>query len=385
MGDRRLLWLIPAAMLAAAGIFLGSRHAEPLPAAAKLSDSGSFRPTKEQWANLSVLTVKAMAFRTEILTEGNLGYDDDEQTQVFSPYTGRVTRIFAKLGDAVKKGQPLAAVAASEVVQAKSDLSNARTQLDLAATTEKRQHALYLAKSGALKDWLQSRADLANARNNLDAARERLRILGQPESGNSGQEALLLAPISGTVIQRQLGLGQYINSAAGGATSPVYTIGKLSKLWLIANVRESDAAKVHVGEPVTVSISAYPDRTYQARISWVAPSIDPVSRRLPVRAEIENRDGALKAMMFASFDISVGRESTAPAVPQSAIVYEGEEARVYAVLDDGSVEVRKVRLGRTRHDGMVEVLSGISPGERIIAAGTLFIDRAATMRMKASS
>ncbi|HQT25617.1 MAG TPA: efflux RND transporter periplasmic adaptor subunit, partial [Burkholderiales bacterium] len=313
IGKRRLFWILPAAMLAAAGFLLRSKHVEPAPSAPLFRDPGTFRPTKAQWANLSVQPVKEMVFRTELLTEGNLAYDEDAETQVYSPYTGRVTRIFAKLGDAVKKGQPLMAVAASERVQAQNDLLNAKNQLELAKAAEKRQHALYLAKSGAFKDWLQSQADLAAAQNNLQAARERLRILGQSgseidsmesASGAKSPEALVSAPISGTVIQRQVGLGQYINSASGGAASPVYTIADLSKLWLIANVRESDAAKVHVGQPVEVSISAYPGRTYKARIAWVAPAIDPVSRRLPVRAEMENPDGMLKAMMFAEFDIS---------------------------------------------------------------------------------
>lgn len=360
-------------MLAAALLCFG-------PAEPAAASSGPFRPTKEQWANLSVATVKSMAFRTTIQTDGNTAYDEDAETQVFSPYTGRVTRILAKPGDEVKQGEPLMFVAAAESVQARSDLLNARTQFDLAKAAEKRQHSLYLAKSGALKDWLQSQADLATAENNLRAAQEKLSILGISGSGKTAS-APVMAPISGTVIQRQVGLGQYINSAAGGAASPVYTIGNLSKLWMIANVRESDAAKVRVGDPVEVRVPACPGKLYKARVTWVSPAIDPVSRRLPVRAEVENRDGKLKAMMFADFDIVVGKESAAPGVPQGAIVYEGDETRVYVAGSDGTIAMRRVKLGRTRHDGMVEVVSGLAPGERIVTGGSLFIDRA--IRMKA--
>jgi cobalt-zinc-cadmium efflux system membrane fusion protein len=382
-----------AAILVAAGIRLFN-PVQPKPPVASSFAPGTFRPTRDQWANLAVAPVQAMTFRTELSAEGNLAYNEDAMTQVFSPYTGRVTRIIAKPGDRVKKGAPLMAVAASEFVQGQSDLIAARTQLTLAEAAEKRQHALYLAKSGALKDWLQSQADLAAAQNSLQAARERLRILGKSDrqirameraSGAVSPEALVLAPISGTVTQRQVGLGQYINSAAGGAANPVYTLSDLSTLWLIANVREADAGSVRVGQPVEVHVSAYPGRLYKAGITWVAPAIDPGTRRLPVRAEIKNPDGTLKAMMFASFSIIAGDESVAPGVPRSAIVFDGEATRVYVVRSDGTVVLRQVKLGRVRDDGMVEVVSGLAAGEKIITGGTLFIDRAVTVGMNSGS
>lgn len=394
MGKKLFFGMALTAVLAAVvGLGLRLGHVKPVLEAAASPTPGTFRPTKEQWENLSSAPVQAMTFRTELLTEGHLAYNDDATTQVFSPYTGRVTRVFAKLGDVVRKGAPLLAVAATEFVQAQGDLINAHAQAALARATEKRQHALYLAKSGALKDWLQSQADLATAQNNLQAAREKLRILGKSSkeisaieqgAGDRSSEALVLAPISGTVIQRQVGIGQYINSAAGGAAGPVYTIGNLSTLWMIADVREADAGSVRLGQQAEVRVSPYPERVYKAKITWIAPAIDPVTRRLPVRAEIANPDGTLKAMMFANFEIIVGKERIAPGVPQSAIVYEGEETRVYVERRDGTIAVRQVKLGRTRQDGMVEIVSGLASGERIITGGTLFIDRAVTVGAKAT-
>jgi cobalt-zinc-cadmium efflux system membrane fusion protein len=365
---------------------------------------GTFRPTKEQWAGLKVIKVEVKTFRSEQITDGNIAINEDTTTPVFSPYSGRVTRVIAKLGDKVKTGEPLMAVQATEAVQAQNDLvaalatmNTARSQLRLAEANEKRQHELYLAKSGSLKDWLQSQADLTTAQNALRsaetaraAARNRLRILGksaaeiaaQEDSPNTQQmnpEAIVRAPIAGTVVQRQVGLGQYIASAANGASTPVYSIGNLSTVWLIANVRETDARTVGVGQPVEVRVLAYPGRVFKARLTWVAPSIDAATRRLPVRAEVENSDGALKPMMFASFSIITGGEVAAPAVPQSAVIYEGDKARVWVVLDDGSVAARSIAVGRT-HESMVEVTEGLAAGEKIIASGTLFIDRAAQVK-----
>jgi cobalt-zinc-cadmium efflux system membrane fusion protein len=390
-------------VVAAAGLVVGPGFIRPLasqPQPAPPAAPGTFRPTPAQWNGLKIEPVESVAFRPEQVTEGNIAIDDDLTTPVYSPYTGRVTQLIAKLGDFVQKGAPLLAVEASEFVQAQNDLitaianlQTARSQLTMAITTEKRAHDLYLANGGALKDWQQGQTDLTTAQNNvrsneiaLAAVRNRLRILGKSDKEIAALEAqptqhidpvaVVPAPIAGTVTQRQVGLGQYINSAANGAANPVYTIGDLSTVWLIANVRETDAALVHKGDPVEVRVPAYPGRIFKARISWVAPAIDPNTHRLPVRADVENPDGALKPMMFANFSIITGEAQTAPAVPQGAIVYEGETARVWVAGDDGTLDSRSVRTGRTVGT-MVEILAGLSAGEKVVTSGTLFIDRAA--------
>jgi len=136
---------------------------------------------------------------------------------------------------------------------------------------------------------------------------------------------------------------------------------------------------VSIGQPVEVRVLAYPGRVFKARLTWIAPAIDVTTRRLPVRAEVENPDGALKPMMFASFSIITGGEVAAPAVPQSAVIYEGDKARVWVALDDGSVAARSITIGRAS-EGMVEVTQGLAAGEKIVASGTLFIDRAAQVK-----
>jgi cobalt-zinc-cadmium efflux system membrane fusion protein len=368
---------------------------------AQTNTPGTFRPTTAQWASLKVAAVQTMTFRTERVTDGNIAVNDQTTTPVFSPYSGRVTRLIAKLGDFVKKGAPLMAVDASEFVQVQNDLGaaistlhSARSQATLAQINERRQHEVYFAGGGALKDWQQSQAELTSAQNNLRtaeialaAARNRLRILGgsdaeistfenEPNVQKMNPEALVRAPVAGTVTQRQVGLGQYINSASNGASVLLYSISNLSTVWLIANVREIDAPLMRVGQPVEVRVLAYPGRVFKAKIAWVAPAVDPNTHRLPVRAEVENPDGALKPMMFARFSIITGDPVVAPAVPESAIVYEGEEARVWMARDDGAVALRLIRTGRIS-DGMVEVSAGLAPGEKVITSGTLFIDRAA--------
>jgi len=342
-----------------------------------------------------------MDFRGEQITDGTIATNDDTTTPVFSPYSGHVTKLFAKLGEVVAKGTPLMAVEASEFVQGQNDLisavgalNTARAQIKLTEASEQRQHELYLAKAGAQKDWLQSQADLAAAQNTLrsaeiavGAARNKLHILGktdeeiraleaEPALQKTSPEAVVRAPIAGTVILRQVGIGQNIQSAAAGSANPVYAIANLSSVWLVANVRETDAPLMKVGVPIEVKVPAWPERVFKAKIAWIAPSVDPNTHRLSVRAEVDNRDGALKPMMFASFRILSGDSVNAPGVPQSAIVYEGADAHVFVAGPDGSLVLRPIHIGRINND-LVEVTSGLTAGEKIVTSGALFIDRAA--------
>lgn len=369
-------------------------------AAVETAAPGTFRPTPAQLASLVIKPVKAMNFAAVTSTDGYIANDDDITTPVYSPFSGRVTRLVAKLGDHVRKGDTLMVVQASEFVQAQNDLITAmsnlhstRAQLDLAQTNEKREHELYDARGAALKDWQQSQSDLATAQGNyrtaeiaLAAVRNRLRIFGKSDreiealesariDHSTTPEAPVVAPIDGTVILRQVGLGQFIQSGAG---NPVYSIGDLSKVWLIANVRETDAPQMHVGDPVNVEVLAFPGRVFKATLAYVAPAIDPNTHRLQVRAEVANPDGLLKPQMFASFSIVTGDTRRAePAVPQSAIVTEGDEARVWVMNRDGTLGLRRITIGRESGD-TVEVLSGLTAHDRVVTGGAIFIDRAAT-------
>jgi cobalt-zinc-cadmium efflux system membrane fusion protein len=373
----------------------------PHEAPAVAQEPGAFLPTKDQAAAFKTMPIALMAFHSRQVTDGKIATDDDTTTPVFSPFSGRVTRLIAKPGDVVQQGQPLFAIEASEFVQGQNDLiaavaglNTADAQLKLAAANEKRQHEVYDARGSALKDWLQSQSDLVNAQGAhrtaeiaLAAVRNRLRILGKtdkeisalesaPDSLKMNPEAIVSAPIGGTVIQRQVGAGQYINSAANGASAPVYSIGNLSSVWLVGNVREADAPAMRVGQPVEVKVLAYPDRIFKARLSYVGSVVDDTTRRVTVRAEVENPDGALKPEMFATFNITTSDDSEAVGVPEMAVVYEGDAAHVWVLRDDGRVALRAVHAGRVMN-GMVEIVDGLKPGEKIVTSGTLFIDRAA--------
>jgi cobalt-zinc-cadmium efflux system membrane fusion protein len=374
---------IAAAIVIVLGTWLGGplfAGYTPAPAEAP-SPPGTFRATAQQLKTLTIESVELHGFVSEELTEGKIAVNGDRATPVYSPYSGRVTRVIAALGDIVKQGAPLAKVDASEFVQAQNDLKSAAAQVKLARLSETRKHALYDAKGGSLQDWQQAQADLTAASTALSAVRNRLRILGKSDAeidaleamGTMDPAATIVAPITGVVVDRQLGPGQYVQAAAD---TPVFTIADPSSVWLLANVREADSALVHPGQAVEVRVLAYPQRRFKARVSYVAALLDPVTHRLPVRADIDNPDGALKPEMFANFRILTGDVAQSPAVPAAAVVYEGSAAHVWVVTGEGLLAYRAIHIGRN-DAGLTEVLDGLKPGERIVTKGSLFIDQVA--------
>ena len=372
-------------------------HAE---APASPGPPGVFRPTPAQWQGFEVRPVQPMSFQDEQDTDGKISTDDDRTTPVFSPYTGRVTRVLVQAGSVVRKGQPLFAVQGSEFVQAQNDLGSAEAsqqsaaaQVAAASADEGRLRELYKAEGASLKDWQQSQATLAaaqaglrSAQMSMAAVRNRLRIYGESEheigalAAGAGAhriqpEAVVTAPVDGTVVTRQVEPGQFVSGAAGGTSTPVFSISDLSTVWLVANVREADAGKVRLGDQMNVRVLAYPGRIFHAKVTYIAPAVDPTTRRLVVRAEIANADRALKPEMFADFGIDTGPASSALAVPEDAVIYEGQSAHVWLARPGHSLALQQVRLGRSS-GGLVEVLDGLRPGDQVATSGALFLDRA---------
>jgi membrane fusion protein, heavy metal efflux system len=357
---------------------------------------GLFYPSSTQWATLTVEPVQQKVFRSEHVTEGKIAVDEDRSTPIFSPYAGRVTKLFVKPGDIVTVGQPLFTVEAADMVQAQNDfisaataLNKARSAFNLAQINDKRQRLLYEGKAVPLKEVQQAQGALDAAQNDvrsaevaLEASRNRLRILGKTdqeitefqEKGTINPATPIYAPIAGTIVQRKVGPGQYVGS---GASDPVFVIGDLATVWLVAFVRETDAPLVHVGQPIYFTVLAYPDRSFPATISYVAAALDPTSRRLLVRASVDNSAGLLKPEMFASVKILTGESDIEIAVPRDAIIYEGDTARVWVVRDDKGIELRRIKVGLT-NGTMVEVLGGLASSDRVITKGSLFIDRVAS-------
>jgi cobalt-zinc-cadmium efflux system membrane fusion protein len=305
-------------------------------------------------------------------------------------------KLLVRPGDRVTQGEPLFVIEAADTVQAQNDLiaamtsfNKARSALDLAQIQHRRAKDLFEGKAVPLKDYQQAEATLIQAQNDLrsgetalEAARNKLRILGFSidaistfqEKGRINPETTIFSPITGTVVQRKIGPGQYVNSSA---SDPVFVIGDLSTVWLTAFVRETDASNVSVGQEIAFNVLALQGRPLTARINYVAAAIDPATRRLMVRATIDNKDGLLKPEMFANVTIYSGSDHVAIGVPKQALIYEGDQVRVWVAHEDKSIELRRIKPGLINGD-LVEVEGNLKPGEQIVTKGSLFIDRAAS-------
>ena len=342
--------------------------------------------------------VKPMTFRSEHMTEGKISINEDRATPIFPPYAGRVTRLMAKPGDFVQQGQPLFYIEAADMVQAQNDfltalgvLNKARSRVTITEIIEKQNRTLYEGKAGPLRDFqtaeatlVQARADQRTAETALEAARNNLVILGKTEeeitafqdSGKISSDTPIYAPLSGTVVQRKIGPGQYVSYTSTGIVDPVFTIGDLSTVWLVAFVRESEAPKVRLGQQLDFTVLAYPKTTFKANIDHVSASLDPSIRRLMVRATIDNSNGQFKPEMFTSVTIYTDEGDSSIGVPRDAVIYEADNARVWVARADKTIELRQIKTGVTR-GGQIQVLQGLQAGEIVVTKGSLFVDQAA--------
>ncbi len=398
--------LIVGISLIAVGAGTFARHNENAAAAEVDTTNLSRRvgdklyPAPKQWGALTIEPVSSQVFRTEQLTEGKIAVDEDRATLVYSPYAGRVVRLLAKPGDMVTAGQPLFVVESPDMVQAQNDfisaivgMNKARSSLDLAKIVEQQNKTLYDTKAGPLRDLQQAQAtslaatnDVRSAQISLEAVRNRLRILGKTdeeitkfgETGEISPQAIIKSPIGGTVVQRKVGPGQYVNTTSNSAAAndATFVVGDLSTVWLIAYIRETEAPGVKVGQAVRFSVLAYPNRVFTADVAYVATSLDSGTRRLLLRATIDNAEGLLRPEMFASVTIVTDQGNAAAAIPREAVIYDGATARVWVARDDKSLESRLIKTGLSNGQ-FVQVTDGLTLGEKVVSKGSLFVDREA--------
>jgi membrane fusion protein, heavy metal efflux system len=376
-----VLVAVIAAVLVVLWMVLGGRSMAAAGSASSAPAAGQVRLTQEQLTTLGITTVNATAFHDAVVADGQIAVNADTTTQVFSPYSGRVIKVLAGVGDKVRSGAALLTLDASENLDAQSTLITALSQARLARLTETRRHAAYDSHGGSLQDWQQAQSDLTTAEAALSAARGRLRVLGSSDAQISALEAAgvvsptatIASPITGLVTDRQVGPGQVVQA---GDSTAVFTVADLSTVWLLSAVRDSDAASISPGQQIVVRVQALPGHDYHSTVQSVGAEVDPVTHRVMVRAMVPNADGHLRPAMLATSEIITSPDTLAPGVPEAAIVREGEQAHVWVVGAAGLLTERAIQTGRSS-GALTEVRQGLAAGERIVTSGSLFIDSAA--------
>ncbi len=314
----------------------------------------------------------------ELTLPGRLTFDDQRVAHVFSPVSGRVVRLIASLGQRVRKGDPLAVIDSPDLGSAVSDMAKAKADLEAAERDQKRMKILFDASAAAARDDEAAEARFREARAELERAQEKARLLNADADGRVTQEFTLRSPIDGAVIARTANPGMEVQGQyAGGTAVELFTVGASDRLWVLADVYETDLPRVKVGAPVTVRVVSWPDRAFEGRIDWISGAVDPVSRTTKVRSVLENPEGALKPEMFATVVLKTpGRKTLA--IPRSAL-FRMEDATVVFVrtgnAPDGTVTfaVRPVQTDDEGGAGPVAVLRGVAAGEEVVTNGTVLL------------
>ena len=299
----------------------------------------------------------------ELRVTGTVTPDISRAVPVISLATGRVVEIDARLGDTVKKGQLLLKVQSADISGAFSDYRKSIADEQLARTQLERARLLY--DKGAI-----SQNDLQIAQNTEDKAKvdlentaEKLRVLGSPAVDHHSGVVEIRSPISGVITDQQ------VTNAAGvaGLSSPnPFTVSDLSYVWILCDVYENDLGFVRLGEKADIRLNAYPDDVFTGTISKIGPILDPNIRTSKVRIEMKN-PGLMRPGMFVTATFHGKQQQKRAAVPATAILHLHDRDWVYVFLKNNQFRRTEVSEGDMLPGGMQEVISGISPGQQVVA------------------
>ncbi len=298
----------------------------------------------------------------ELNVTGVVNPDVSRQVPVPSLATGRIVEIDARLGDVVKKGQLLFKVRSSDIANAFSNYRQAVKNEELTKIQLDRANTLY--DHGAIPKSAQEVAQNAEEDNLvvLETAREQLGLLGVDPNHPTGIVSVF-APVSGTITDQEI----TDQSGVQALTPPnPFTISDMSRVWIICDVWENNMSQVHIGEYADIHLVAYPDRILKARISNILPIVDPSIRTAKVRLEVQN-PGLMRVGMFVTATFHGATTQRHATVPATAILHLHDREWVYAPLGNGHFRRQEVVAGNTLPDGTQEVVSGLKPGDQVVA------------------
>jgi RND family efflux transporter MFP subunit len=287
---------------------------------------------------------------------------------------GRVVGVSARLGDRVRKGQPLAQVYSPEIAEARTKYVSAKAMLEAHDRELQRTQRLVEIGAASRQELEKIHAEHAAQTAEVESARSRLQLLGAdvdsaPSKSDESATANVPAPIDGVVTERLANVGLNVDPA-----TKLFTIVDLSNVWIVADVYERDLRRVRQGTRATVTTTAYPDQPFEGRISFIDPQLNTSSRTARIRVEVVNPRGDLRLGMFTDVTIASPGMSSVLSVPKDAIQNIGGRQFVYVASADDPTKFleREVRVGRALGD-QVEVLAGVSAGDSVVSKGSFFV------------
>jgi len=327
-------------------------------------------PKSPRLAYVKVEVVQESSVAPNVQLTGRVGFDEDHTQRVASPIDGRATKILVQLGDKVTNGQALVELTSAQVAALEAD--SAKSEQDLAVAEKALDRASKLRAEGAIsdKESAQIEADFKKAKADTARTNAQLRSLSLSNTGPS-VSASLRARIAGTIVERNILLGQEVRS---DAPAPLLTISDLGTDWVQADVYEQDLGAVTKGAVVNVHVPAYPGESFSGTVSHVGDVLDPATHTVKIRCVVPNPGNRLKPEMFARIELTNAGDLKAILLPSRAILTDSQHARVIVATEDNVYRQRVVETG-PEVDGNVRVLSGIRPGEKVVTDGAIFLRR----------
>jgi RND family efflux transporter MFP subunit len=292
-----------------------------------------------------------------IRTVGQIDFPEPNIVDVTPKIDGFVEDLLvASTGEAVREGQPLLTLYSPRLVAAQEEL-----------LTAKRLVSRIAASSGEAWD---------NANQMLEAARRRLaywditpqQVERIEQTGEVTKTLTLVSPVSGIVLAKKVLEGQQVTTGM-----QLYRIADLTEVWIEGELFEQDLQHVQVGSMAHIALAAYPGRHVMGRVSFVHPTVDVATRTNRVRVSVRNPDLTLKPGMFATIHFDAATAGDVVAIPTEAVLATGERDLVFVRMPDGMLYSREVTLGQ-RAGGLVQVVSGLSEGETVVASANFLID-----------
>ena len=347
------------------------------PGAAAKAGSGSGEDAVEvdpaMAANVKVEPVREEALPLVLTATGKIQFNEDQAARVLAPMPGQVLDLKVRVGDIVQRDSILFDLKSREVAGLVTDLMQAQREQALADKSYVMTKDLFEHQAAARIALQQAEGDLAKAQTQTVRAEEALRVFGLDPAevlATNGVRTLIpvRAPISGTVIERGVTPGQFVQ----GDNTPLLTVVDMSTLWVQVDVFETDVHLVHPGERVEVTAAAYPDRHFSAAVDRINDKVDPETRTLKVRLLVSNPGMLLKPEMFITASVMVHEKAAALTVPAKALFTEGDRSYAFVAVDDRHFERRLVVASA---DGAARrrVTTGIHAGDRVVSDGALLL------------
>ena len=341
--------------------FAGATTREEAGAAANLK----LTPEEMTAAGIRAEALVEQALPDSLSVPATVRANQDRVAHVAPRVPARLVKVTAKLGDKVAAGDELAVLDSIELGEAHLVYRQAESQFALAKSDFVRASKLVADDVIPGKDFIRARSEYEKARAELRAAEDRLNLLDashrESERGPVSQFPLR-APFAGTIIEKHAILGELAQPEKS-----IFTIADLSVMWVEASLFEKDLGRVRVGDVATVTVNAYPGRSFAGRLTYISSTVDKETRTVEARVEVGNAEDLLKPEMFANAAIQGGATTHALAVPAGAVVLVNGQSNVF-VEKGGAFDARAVELGDQRN-GAIIVKSGVSPGETVVVAG----------------